>query len=252
MTALGVLYWAEDHGGVAADASPAKQAESEDMLIAAGSVPPRQRYRDRVNAARAAVATAPTSPAAKARLEQVLAPPAKKEPGPSPRAVAADGILPGGGGIVATFQAHDARLAVDLSTNPPTPRLFYLDRSFIEPADHELLMARWRLVHDPETQKALSPAPRELERLSAMPPPPAGMSTTPGEIDELMALFQAFRNAPAERKGAALQPLLSRLGEIAAARREGTRKAFSQRAAQIQRMVTRDLIEHYRLLAGGV
>jgi RNA polymerase sigma factor (sigma-70 family) len=255
LTALGLYYYAFDRG--LSTVTPEQGARSEQMLIAAGSVYPQQRLKDRQDAAakRAAAtqtAATSTSPASSrpttAKIDLGPVQRNQRGPEPSPRANAADGMLPGGGSLAATFQANKARVVFEPPNSAaPTVRLFYTDREFVRWAEQDLLVARFRLLREPDLAATLGVTSGQMRRLTSLPPPPPrGMLASPADVAELQRLWSACRAAAEPRKATTSRQIAESLARIADAARERTQAAYMTRAREVEAILTPEQIEAYR------
>ena len=253
LTALGLYYYALDRG--LGTVTPQEGAQTEQMLKAAGSVYPQHRLKDRQEAAMkrmaATMKSSATSPATSpttAKIDVGPALPNQRGPEPTPRANAADGLLPGSGKLAVTFQANHTRAVFDPPTSAaPAVRLFYIDRGFIPQADQELIVAGFRLPRDPELVARLGVTPEQLQRLASRPPPPPRvMLASPADVAELQRLWSAYRAAAEPRKATASRQIAETLARIADAARQPTQAAFAKRAREIEAILTPQQIAAYR------
>jgi hypothetical protein len=256
LTALGLYYYALDRG--LGSVTPEEGARTEQMLIAAGSIYPQQRLKDRQEAAAKRLAatqnaTATTTSPASTRpttAKPDLGPVQRNQrgPEPSPRANASDGMLPGGGSLAATFQANKSRVVFEPPASAaPTVRLFYTDREFVHWPEQDLLVARFRLLREPDLAATLGVTSEQMRRLTSLaPPPPRGMLASPADVAELQRLWSAHRAAADPRKATTSRQIAEALARIAEAARERTQAAYMTRAREVEAILTPQQIEAYR------
>jgi len=265
LTALGLYYYALDRG--LTTATPEEGARTEQMLIAAGSIYPQQRLKDRQEhvakriaaTQKVAATTAPTSPTSAVSPPPSTRPTTAKidlgpvqrnqrGPEPTPRANASDGLLPGGGNLAATFQANNARVVFEPPNfAAPTVRLFYIDREFIRWPQQDVIVARFHLLRDPSLAATLGVTAEQMRRLTSLPPPPPrGMLASPADIAELQRLWNAYRAAAEPRKATAARQIAESLARIADAARQPSQAAYTKRAREIEAILTPEQIAAYR------
>jgi hypothetical protein len=250
LTAIGLYYYALDRG--LSIATPQDGARTEQMLIAAGSIYPQYRLKDRQEAAARRMAATRRSPAtspaatqpATAKIDVGPALPNQRGPEPTPRANAADGMLPGGGALARTFQASNARVVFEPpGSAAPAVRLLYIDRGFIPLSDQELLVARFRILREPDLAATLGIATDQMRLLTSLPPPPPrGMLASSADIVELQRLWSAYRAAAEPRKATAARLIAESLSRIADAARQPTQAAYAKRAREIEAILTPEQI----------
>lgn len=256
LTALGLHYYALDRNLITT--TPQEAARTEQMLIAAGSIPPQMRLKDQLlkrQPARATTARSATQPAGGDGSGAGTTVPfrgpvrrGQRPPEPSPRANASDGVLPGAGELVVTFQVGNARLAVTPPNSAaPELRLFYIDRGFLSAADEELLLsARFRIAHEPETAAELNITPEQIRRLRSLAPPPPGMLASPADLAELQRLWGAYRAAAKEQKARAAGQVVAALSRVSVAARQATREAYVRRAREVEAILSPEQLAEYR------
>jgi hypothetical protein len=157
-------------------------------------------------------------------------------------------MLPGGGNVAAAFQASNARAVFEPPHSAaPNVRLFYIDRGFVPAADQELIVARFRILREPQTAAALGITTEQMQRLTSLPPPPPrGVLASPADLAELQRLWSAHCAAPKEGKAAATRAMLESLTRIAAAARQPTQAAYAKRAREIEAILAPQQMAAYR------